>query len=195
MSERPEGYIPAAGHDWLLPLYDPLCRLVGESGLKGRLIELAEISPGQRVLDVGCGTGTLALLLAKAEPRAETLGIDGDPKALAIARRKASVAGTPVQFDEGLAYALPYPDASFDRVLSSFVFHHLTREHKSGALSEILRVLKPGGTLHILDFGRPVCREGEKVMRSSFSLVGSCCIHRASTVRPSQVPAWPLRAW
>jgi ubiquinone/menaquinone biosynthesis C-methylase UbiE len=157
MSERRERYIPAAGHDWLLPLYDPLLRwLFREASVKRALLEQAEIRPGQRVLDVGCGTGTLAVEIQRACPEARVVGIDGDPKALAIARRKAARAGVPVELDRGLADALPYAAGSFDRVVSSLVFHHLARPTKERALAEILRVLAPGGRFHLLDFGRPV---------------------------------------
>jgi len=84
------------------------------------------------------------------------IGIDGDPKALAIARRKAGRAGVAVGLDHGFADALPYADASFDRVVSSLVFHHLSRATKQRAFAEILRVLAPGGSFHLLDFGKPV---------------------------------------
>jgi ubiquinone/menaquinone biosynthesis C-methylase UbiE len=157
MSERRERYIPAAGRDWLLPLYDPVLRFVlREGALKGRLLEQAAIRPGQRVLDLGCGTGTLAVMIKRACPEARVVGLDGDPKALAIARRKAARAGVEIAFDQGFADALPYLEASFDRVLSSLVFHHLGRETKRRSLAEILRVLAPGGSFHLLDFGRPV---------------------------------------
>jgi len=157
MSQRPEGYIPAAGRDWLLPLYDPLVKLLfREEEAKRQLLEQADLCPGHRVLDVGCGTGTLLVLVKGVCPEAHVVGLDGDPKALAVARRKTDRAGAEAQLDEGLSYDLPYPDASFDRVLSSFVLHHLTPEHKQRTLAEILRVLAPGGSFHLLDFGRPV---------------------------------------
>lgn len=157
MSSRPEGYVPAAGHDRLLPLYDPVLRLFfREEQAKRQILAQADVRPGQRVLDIGCGTGTLAIMIKTECPRAHVVGLDGDPKALAIARRKAARAGVDVDLDEGLAYSLPYPDGSFDCVFSSLVFHHLTREHKRGTLAEIQRVLVPAGTFHLLDFGRPV---------------------------------------
>jgi SAM-dependent methyltransferase len=157
VSSRRERYIPAAGHDWLLPLYDPVLRLFfREEQAKRELLAQADVRTGQRVLDVGCGTGTLAILIKAECPQTHVVGLDGDPKALAIARRKAARAGVDVAFDEGLASSLPYSDGSFERVFSSLVLHHLSREHKQRSLSEILRVLTPGGTFHLLDFGRPV---------------------------------------
>ena len=107
------------------------------------------------VLDVGCGTGTLTLLIKKAHPEAEVIGIDGDRKILEIAKKKVGKAGLDVTLDYGMAFDLPYPDGSFDRVFSSLLFHHLTRENKVGTLKEIFRVLRPGGELHVADLGKP----------------------------------------
>jgi ubiquinone/menaquinone biosynthesis C-methylase UbiE len=152
--ERPSGYVPAAGHDWLLPLYDPCSRwLVRDHVLKRRLVREAGLRLGQRVLDVGCGTGTLALLAKQLHPEVEVVGIDGDEKVLAIARRKAARAGADVRLDAGLADRLPYPDASFDHVFSSAVFHHLTPDERARALAEVRRVLRPGGGFTLADFG------------------------------------------
>ena len=156
MSARPENYIPAAGEDWLLPLYDPLQRFVfREKHLRRGVLEQARIGPRSRVLDVGCGTGTQAVVIKRAHPDAEVTGLDGDAKALAVARRKLAREGLEVQLDEGLATALPYPNARFDRVVSSLVFHHLGDDAKRGALAEIRRVLAPGGVFVLADFGPP----------------------------------------
>ena len=93
MSARREGYIPAAGYDWLLPLYDPVLRLLlREERAKRQLLEQAEVRPGHRVLDVGCGTGTLVILVKTECPEAQVVGLDGDPKALALARRRCGAA-------------------------------------------------------------------------------------------------------
>jgi len=156
MSSRPEGYIPAAGHDWLLPLYDPLQRFVfREKPMRSEILAQAKIGARSRVLDVGCGTGTQAVLTKRAHPDAEVIGLDGDAKALAVAKRKIAREGVEVELDEGLATALPYADARFDRVLSSLVFHHLEESDKRRAAAEILRVLAPGGFFLLADFGAP----------------------------------------
>lgn len=154
MADRPAGYVPAASYDVLLPLYDPVLRwLMREQAFKRRLLEQANIQPGNRVLDLGCGTATLALLAKQREPRANVSAVDGDPKVLAIARRKVERSGLSIKLDEALVSQLPYPDASFDRVLSSLVFHHLTRAEKMLALGEVRRVLGKDGTFHLVDFG------------------------------------------
>ena len=152
--ESERSYIPAFGKRWLLPLYDPLLWLSGADAAKRPLIEQAEIKSGFRVLDIGCGTGSMAILIQRMRPGAEVVGIDPDPAAISIAARKAKRAGLAIKFDRGFADHMPYPDASFDRVFSSFMFHHLAANEKSATLGEIRRVLKAGGSLHLLDFTR-----------------------------------------
>jgi len=153
---KKEQYIPALHFHWLTPLYDPLLKWgMREDVFKRRLIDRAGIRPGDRVLDLGCGTGTLTLMIQRAQPGAKLVGLDGDPQVLAIAQEKARRAGMQITWDEGLADRLPYPAGSFDRVVSSLVIHHLAPEAKRRAMQEVLRVLRPGGTFHILDFGQP----------------------------------------
>jgi ubiquinone/menaquinone biosynthesis C-methylase UbiE len=159
MSDRPTStraehdYVPAMGRDRLLPLYDPFTWLVGVPRVHRRLAARAGVAPGHRVLEVGCGTGNLALLVQRLHPGAEVVGLDPDPLALARARRKADRRGSPVRWDRGTAGALPYDDASVDRVLSAFMFHHLDDAEKERMLAEVRRVLRPGGQLHLADFG------------------------------------------
>lgn len=153
MSATQRAFVPAAGIDWLLPFYDPFTRLLGAATALQRLVDQAQLSAGQRVLDLGCGTGALSLLAKRAQPRVEIVGLDPDPKALARARRKAERGGLAVTFEQGFGDSLPFADASFDRVLSSFVFHHLEAAQKPPALREVHRVLRPGGSLHLVDFG------------------------------------------
>jgi ubiquinone/menaquinone biosynthesis C-methylase UbiE len=148
-------YIPAAGTHWRLPFYDLLARLLGADAARRPLAEQAALGPGDRALEIGCGTGSLLVLLKRMQPDADVVGLDPDPAALAIARRKAGRAGVSLRLDEGFADALPYPDGSFDRVLSCFMFHHLSREVKEAALREARRVLEPGGRFHMMDFAGP----------------------------------------
>lgn len=156
-SSRP--YVPAAGKHWRLPFYDLMAKVLGADAARRVLVEQAACRAGDRVLEIGCGTGSLLLAVKRAQPGAEVVGLDPDPAALAIARRKAERAGVPVRTDAGYADELPYPDASFDRVLSSFMFHHLPRAAKEASLREARRVLGPGGRFHMVDFGGPGSRK------------------------------------
>jgi ubiquinone/menaquinone biosynthesis C-methylase UbiE len=158
-------YLPAAGHDWMLPFYDPLVKLLGGDAARRGLLEQALIQPGQRVLDIGCGTGTLVVLIKRLHPEVDVVGLDPDTKALARGKRKAERASVCVQFDQGFSDALPYADASVDRVLSSFMFHHLQREEKDRMLGEVRRVLRPGGFFCLLDFGGPESGENGLLAR------------------------------
>ena len=155
MAGSTRSYLPAAGHDWSLPLYDPIVKLLGGDKARKVLIDQAAFQPGHRVLDIGCGTGTVAIEIKRRYPDLEIVGIDPDPKALARARRKAAKAGVSIQFEQGFGDELPYAEASFDRVISSFMFHHLPAEEKVKTLRAVRRVLKPGGRFHLLDFERP----------------------------------------
>ena len=147
-------YIPALSFKWLTPVYDPLLKWVmREETFKLKLIQQASIQPRMKVLDLGCGTGTLTLMIKRAHPTAEVTGMDGDPEVLDIARDKSR--GTEIQWDEGLATSPPYPDSVFDRVVTSLVIHHLATDDKRRTFKEIYRVLKPQGELHVLDFGPP----------------------------------------
>jgi ubiquinone/menaquinone biosynthesis C-methylase UbiE len=151
-----EKYIPALNKNWLTPLYDPLLKWgMREETFKRHLVENSNLSAGQRVLDLGCGTGTLTIQIKQSSPLIELIGLDGDPRILQIAKSKAEAAGLSIQWREGLATTIPYPDASFDRVVSCLMVHHLTTSNKVKAFQEVSRVLKPGGEFHLLDFGKP----------------------------------------
>lgn len=151
MGESRRTYLPAAGRDWLLPLYDPFVKLLGGDAARAELLAHAAIRPNYRILDIGCGTGSLLVQIRRLHPDVEAVGLDPDPKALARGRRKAARAAVPVQFDQGFSDALPYPAESFDLVFSSFMFHHLRLDEKAKTSQEVRRVLKPGGFLHLLD--------------------------------------------
>ena len=155
MADVQRSYVPAAGHHWSLALYDPVVRLIGGDSARRVLIEQAALQPEFRVLEVGCGTGSLLMSIKRTEPHVDVTGLDPDPKALERARRKAEAAAIAIRLDRGFSDALPYADASFDRVFSCFMFHHLNGpEEKVQTLREIRRVLRPGGRLHLLDFAQ-----------------------------------------
>lgn len=125
------------------------------------------VEPGHRVLDLGCGTATLAILIKRSYPDAEVVGLDGDRDVLRRAADKIAAAGVDIALDHGLADHLSYPDASFDRVVTSLLLHHLTSDTKRRVLAEIFRVLRPGGQLHIADWGKAQ----DVVMRAAFLVV------------------------
>ena len=140
----------AAGYDllaWLL--------LLGrERAFRDRLVLLARLEPGQSVLDIGCGTGSLAIAAKRrVGPFGRMHGIDASPEMIARARKKASKAGLDVTFTNGVVEELPFPDAHFDAVLSTLMLHHLPRAAREQCLRETRRVLKPGGHVLAVDFG------------------------------------------
>jgi demethylmenaquinone methyltransferase/2-methoxy-6-polyprenyl-1,4-benzoquinol methylase/phosphoethanolamine N-methyltransferase len=120
------------------------------------VIELAEVRPGDKVLDVGCGTGSLTLTAkAYAGANGAVHGIDASPGMIDLARKKAKQSGQDVIFDVGLIEEIPFPDAAFDVVISRLAIHHLPDDLKGRGFAEILRVLKPGGHLLVADFKPP----------------------------------------
>jgi Methylase involved in ubiquinone/menaquinone biosynthesis len=145
-------YIPAAGRDLFLPLYDIITKFLGMAEAREPLLNQAGLSAGQRVLDIGCGTGRLVVDLKRKYPDIEVVGLDPDLKALSRARRHAERAAVSVDFEQGFSDALAYASDSFDGVFSSFMFHHLPSDEKEKTVREIRRVLKGGGWFSLLDF-------------------------------------------
>ncbi len=165
MTER---YIPALAYRWLTPLYDPVVAwTTRERVFKSALLQQASPQPGERVLDLACGTATLSIAAKRMQPGADIIGVDGDSAILERARIKAQRAGVELRFDEAMSDRMPYADASFDVVLSSLFFHHLTREAKRATLREAHRVLRPGGWLHVADWGKAA----NPLTRAAFVLV------------------------
>lgn len=153
--DRTKGFTPALGFYALTPLYDSVVALTTrERTFKRALLDQASLGPADQVLDVGCGTGTLAIAAQRRHPGVRVSALDADPAVLAIAARKARSAGADIAFDLGRSSALPYADESFDRVLSSLFFHHLPRGDKVLTAREMHRVLRPAGELHVADWGR-----------------------------------------
>jgi ubiquinone/menaquinone biosynthesis C-methylase UbiE len=156
---HPHDYMPAAQHDALLPAYDLLSRALGLPKVHKTLIAQAELADGQRVLEIGSGTGSLTIRAKRTHPGIDVIGVDPDPLALTRAQRKLNgMSG--IRFDHGYAQRLRYADGEFDRVLSSMMLHHLDGEAKTAAAAEVFRVLRPGGRLHVVDLDADV-HEGD----------------------------------
>jgi len=156
MKTNAEHYIPALRFNWLTHFYDPIiAATTREKTFKKRLIKQADIQKEHQVVDIGSGTGTLALWMKKSVPEAKAIGLDGDSNILAIARKKSHAQGLDVSFEQGLSFDMPFANQQFDRCVSSLFFHHLTIENKEQTFKEMYRILKPGGEIHIADWGKP----------------------------------------
>lgn len=149
-------YVTATGLKGLTRFYDSIIAVTMRERLfRGRLTRqvLADLPAAARIADVGAGTGTFAIALAAAAPTATVVAIDGDPEVLALAQAKEGAAA--VEWERGLASELPLADGSCDRAAMSLLLHHLDAAGKRAALAEAQRVLRPGGSLHIADWGKP----------------------------------------
>jgi ubiquinone/menaquinone biosynthesis C-methylase UbiE len=125
-----------------------------ERAFREKVVDLARLQLGDRVLDVGCGTGTLAITAKwRVGLNGRVYGIDASPEMIARASKKAKKAGVEVVFNHGVVEALPFPDGYFDAVLSTLMLHHLPREARTQCAREMRRVLKPGGRVLAVDFG------------------------------------------
>jgi len=148
-------YVPAAGKHWLLPLYDPFLALfTREKRWRGLILDSLELKAGDVVADVGCGTGTLAVMAKQRAPGAEIVGVDPDPNALKVAARKAQRKGASLVLHQGFGrdVARLVGDGRADKAVSSMVFHHMQADAQAETLASIHQALKPGGALRIADF-------------------------------------------
>lgn len=168
-----------------------------------RTAALAGIRPGDQVLDVGCGTGTLALEVQRRVGRAgRVVGIDPSSEQIARARAKAAWRNVPISFQIGVIEQLAFPDQTFDVVLSTLMMHHLPADLRRQGLAEIARVLKPGGRLVIADFQRKQARQGRAVRfhaggsdpQTLATLVGEAGFSQVETAEmpPPRFSAFPV---
>lgn len=167
-SEAESRYVPAAGWRAFTRLYDPvIAKTMREKRFRGEMLQRVEADLPERgtVVDVGSGTGTFALALKERRSDARVVGVDGDEEILALAQAKPGA--DEVEWEKGLAQELPLPGASADVVTTSLVLHHLLPDDKRQALAEMKRILKPGGRLHVADWGRP----SDPLMSALFCIV------------------------
>jgi ubiquinone/menaquinone biosynthesis C-methylase UbiE len=152
--KKQEGQLGGMAHYYDMVM--TLLTLGREKTLRDKTIELAHLNPGDKVLEIGCGTGTLTLeAKTKVGPTGEVTGIDIAPEMVAVATGKAARKGINVTFREGNIAEIPFPDNSFDTVLCSFMIFHMPDYVRKKGLTEIFRVLKHGGHLFIIDQALP----------------------------------------
>ncbi len=168
MNRNSKEFIPALRFSWLTALYDPILALTcREIFFKSHLIEQAGLVASQEVLDLGSGTGTLAIQIKKTVDGSLVTGIDADENIILIAEKKSNSLGLDVKFVEGLSFDMPFDGNKFDRCVSSLFFHHLNLKNKERTFQEAYRVLKPNGEIHIADWGQPT----NIIMRCLFYIV------------------------
>jgi ubiquinone/menaquinone biosynthesis C-methylase UbiE len=147
----------AAGYDLLVWLLTHR----SDRAFRELLVGLAHLVPGESVLDIGCGTGTLAIVAKRqVGTSGHVFGIDASPAMIARATAKAAKAGTDVSFKTAVVEALPFPDGQFDVVVSTLMLHHLPRKLRQQGAREIRRVLNPQGRVLVVDFGQPQPKSG-----------------------------------
>lgn len=150
-------FIPALRYKWLTPFYDRILNLTfPEKKIKGDLIRELELKGNESILDFGCGTGTLSLMIKEQFPSVTLIGIDVDRDVLSIAETKAKQKGLAIFLIKYDGEHLPFNDhQQFDNIISSLVFHHLPTAQKAKILHQLYHILKSGGKLQIADFGKP----------------------------------------
>lgn len=148
-------FIPAMNYEFLTPFYDNILNLIG-FGYRQRvkIVKLLNLKNGDKVLDVGCGTGSLLIVAKKLNPEIIATGIDIDEKILKIAKNKMQKENLKINFTKTSADKLPFGDSSFDVVVSTLVFHHLSLDVKKRTLEEVKRILKKNGRFLLVDFGK-----------------------------------------
>lgn len=155
MTMTRDDYVPAAGKHWLLFLYDPLVALTSREGQwRGAILDSLALEAEDTVVDVGCGTGTLAVMAKGRAPNARVIGVDPDPRALARAERKAKRKGMTVDFRQGFGdqVATLIGVGKATKAVSSMVLHHMPRAAQLATITAMRDALAPGGSIRIADF-------------------------------------------
>jgi len=154
LSNKQEGQLGYMAH-----YYDVVVALMTlgrEKTLRRVTLDLVRLRPGDKVLEIGCGTGTLTLgAKVRVGAFGEAMGMDIAPEMVEAASRKAARKGIDTSFQVGSIAKIPYPDSHFDAVMCSFMIFHMPDDVRRKGFAEVYRVLKSGGYLSILDFGLP----------------------------------------
>lgn len=153
--DRDRAFLPGMSRSWLMPMYDVFSRLIGARALHQRVSELAQVAPGESLVDVGCGTGNLSFAVLTAQPAARVTGLDPDGAALRRAARKARRRRVPLTLVRGYADRLPADKGTLDHVVSALALHHVDDEGRVAFAQDAFRALRPGGRVTIVDFGAP----------------------------------------
>ncbi len=165
---KDKGFTPALGTPRLTFLYDVAIRLLTrERRWRALFLRQVRPRPGERILDVGCGTGTFAIMMKMAEPLVEVVAMDPDGEVLQIAGRKARQAGVHVDFVQGYAREADRLGQAFDKAVASLVFHQVPIEEKEQGIAAMFRAVSPGGQVHIADYAR----QRSVMMRLLFRIV------------------------
>ena len=161
-------FTPALGFSALTPLYDDAVRLLTrEKTWRQKLLTQLAPASGETILDVGCGTGTLAIMIKQRAPDAQVIGMDPDPQVLGTAAKKAASAGVEIEWRKGFAHDAAAFSGSLDKAVSTLVFHQVPGEEKRRGVAAMFEAIRPGGEVHIADY----CRQRDWRMRQLFRLI------------------------
>ena len=174
-------HVPALGFRFLTPLYDGVMALtMRETTFRRRLIDQLGLQPGMTVVDLGSGTGSLALLMKSSCPEVRVIGVDADPQVIHIAKAKSERQGADIEFVESFAEAAPIEAATADRVTSTLLLHHLDRSTKLATLEKARSMLKSDGEFHLVDWTKP---------RGLFTAVGFSLVRLLDGFEPTRANA------